>query len=436
MRAKRLLNLFLIVAIATLGTIPQRLVAQTNSPTSETSTIPMLPSTTRQIGFGHGNQTDPHVVCNGATYVNDNRQGSSSISYYNFALDTEFTIPGTGKDAWPDTDGRQIAFTALGPRADNRVLIYDLQNHTTTVVPGTENSRPVIANNVVAFLHGNAVNASEIEVFDVATQTTTQLSSDGLFNREPSISPDGKVIVWEKCESNGLGCDIYSATRSAGSTFTIRRLTAEGEDRFADTNGQVFAYLSDKGGEVDVYVQRLDGTKEVHIAVPGNQRRVRLSGSLVEFESENGLAYDIFLYDLSTSRLYQVTNKAWEERFSDVSAECDGLHRIVYVVNDVYGDFDTWAQEFELPDSIPDQLNNVVHLVESFNLHDGMGNSLLSKLQDALTAINNIDSGTACDSLTAFINASQAQAGKKLTTSQSTQLIEAATAIKSNLGCQ
>ena len=70
------------------------------------------------------------------------------------------------------------------------------------------------------------------------------------------------------------------------------------------------------------------------------------------------------------------------------------------------------------------------------NLHDGTENSLISKLQDALTAVNASDTATACDSLTAFINASQAQSGKKLTAAQVKQLVDSATVIKSDLGCQ
>ena len=53
-----------------------------------------------------------------------------------------------------------------------------------------------------------------------------------------------------------------------------------------------------------------------------------------------------------------------------------------------------------------------------------------------LAAVNATDMATACDSLTAFINASQAQSGKKLTADQVKQLVDAAAQIKSDLGCQ
>jgi hypothetical protein len=61
---------------------------------------------------------------------------------------------------------------------------------------------------------------------------------------------------------------------------------------------------------------------------------------------------------------------------------------------------------------------------------------LITKLQDALAAISAGGTGTACDSLTAFINECQAQSGKKLTADQASQLINSANQIKTGLGCQ
>jgi hypothetical protein len=101
-----------------------------------------------------------------------------------------------------------------------------------------------------------------------------------------------------------------------------------------------------------------------------------------------------------------------------------------------FGDWDVHAFNFQLSDSITDQLNDLIALVESFNLHDGTETSLISKLQDALAAVNASDAATACDSLTAFINASQAQSGKKLTPDQVKQLVDSATQLKTDLGCQ
>ena len=434
MRARRLIVLLVIAAVASLGITPTQLAA----PIPQTATIPMLPGTTQPLNAGPGNQTNPHVACNIASYTNDDFEGTSAIRYFDFATSSERTVPGNGLDRLSDTDGRRIAFTQLEADGDH-LLIYDITSQTTTSIPGNKNFFPVIGGNLVAFMHGYAFTTGgiEIDVYDQNTGNVTQLTNDTLLNRSPSISPDGNVVVWEKCQVDGTGCDIYSATQTGPGTFTTRLLTGSGEDRFPTTNGQLIAYLSDKSGENDIYFQPVSGSTEMHLSIPGDQRDIRMSGNLLVFESETPSAYDVFLYDLSSAHLYQVTNTPGvSETLSDVVAGCNGLNRIVYAVPGTFGDFDVWGFNFQLSDSVNDQLNDLIALVQSFNLHDGTEASLISKLQDALAAINNSDTATACDSVTAFINASQAQSGKKLTANQVKQLIDAAAVIKTDLGCQ
>jgi len=435
MRARRLFVLLLITAVASLSVTSTQLA----SPTPQSGTIPMLPGTTQPLNTGPGNQVNPHLACGLASFTNDDLEGSSTIRYVDFATNTEHVLPVNGFDRLSDTDGQKIVFTELGANGDE-VVVYDIASQTTTRVPGTTNADPAIGGNLVAFVHGRSISSLEIGVYDQNTGTTTQLTSDGLLNRDPAVSPDGKTVVWEKCQGNGTGCDIYEATQTGPGAFTTRRLTDAGEDRFADTNGQVITYLSDKSGETDVYIQRVDGSNEMHIALPGDQRDVRISGNLIVFESEVAAgSYDVFLYDLSSARLYQVTNtpdRAGNETLSDVVAGCNGTNRIVYAIPGTFGDFDVYTFTFQLNDSVNDQINDLIALVQSFNLHDGTEASLISKLQDALAALNASNTPVACDSLTAFINASQAQSGKKLTTGQATQLIDAAALIKTDLGCQ
>lgn len=429
MRARRLIVLLVIAAVTSLGITPSLL--------AQSTTIPMLPGTAQQISVANGNQTNPHVACGIASYTNDDFEGSSTIRYFDFATNTEHVLPGDSLDRLSDTDGKRIVFTELGATGDTLVL-YDIASQTSTLIPGVHNFDPALGGNLIAFVHGRLIDTSlDIEVYDQNNGTVTQLTNDGLSNRHPAVSPDGKVVVWEKCQINGTGCDIYSATQSGPGTFTTRAVATAGEEHHADTNGPLIAYISDKSGENDVYLQRVDGSNEMHLALPGDQRDVRISGNLVVFESGTNPYYDVFLYDLSTARLYQVTNTPTAgETLSDIITGCDGLNRIVYAVPGTFGDFDVWGFNFQLNDSINDQLNDLIALVRSFNLHDGTEASLISKLQYAIGAVNNSDTATACDSLTAFINASQAQSGKKLTANQVGQLIDAAAQLKSDLGCQ
>ena len=81
------------------------------------------------------------------------------------------------------------------------------------------------------------------------------------------------------------------------------------------------------------------------------------------------------------------------------------------------------------------QITSLIALVQSFNLKQGITNSLDVKLQDVADAFNAGDKTTACNKLGSFINEVQAQSGKALTIAQATQLITAATQIKTVMGC-
>ena len=85
-----------------------------------------------------------------------------------------------------------------------------------------------------------------------------------------------------------------------------------------------------------------------------------------------------------------------------------------------------------------DQFVDLIAMVKSFNIKQGIENSLDAKLQNALDALKAASAGnmsTACSKLDAFINEVLAQSGKALSTAQANQLIIAANQVKASLGC-
>lgn len=82
-----------------------------------------------------------------------------------------------------------------------------------------------------------------------------------------------------------------------------------------------------------------------------------------------------------------------------------------------------------------EHVEDVRTLVGSLALHEGTTQSLESKLDEALAAIEAGDVETACGALRAFLNHVRAQTGKKLTASQAEQLTEAVSKLRDELGC-
>lgn len=83
-------------------------------------------------------------------------------------------------------------------------------------------------------------------------------------------------------------------------------------------------------------------------------------------------------------------------------------------------------------------IENLAVSVFDMNLQNGIENSLDSKLDAALAALqdaNVSNDGAACNSLAAFVSAVEAQRNKKISNAQANQLIAAAQEIRSMLGC-
>lgn len=90
-----------------------------------------------------------------------------------------------------------------------------------------------------------------------------------------------------------------------------------------------------------------------------------------------------------------------------------------------------------LSSSVTDLLDDLVQRVISLNLENGISNSFDAKLNSVMNAIddsNEKNDAAAQNAMYAFMNAVEAQRGKKLTDSQATQLIGVAQAIVAALG--
>ena len=401
----------------------------------ETAGAPLLPGTVQLVHAGPNNEWNPHVECDVVTYSYDDLvMGRYTIHYQDLSTGIDSEIPGNGVDLQSDISGPRVVFTEVTFSGDT-VRIFDLISQTTTVVPGFGNSNPSISGDLIAF-EDRSSGTREIATYDVTSGTITKLTNDSFDDISPKVSPNGSAVVWEKCQPNLAGCDVYAAIQISPGVFTTRALTngSPGSSLEMSTNDEVAVYISNRTGERDIYYQPLTGGTEVHLSIAGDQWNPRISGDLISFE-QWGENRDIFVYDIRSGILYQATNTLEGEYWGDMNV-CGDTGRIIY--HKVGGEFDLYSFTFQVPSvpsEIEDQLDDLIALVRSFSLPPGISNSLITKLQRAIDAVNASDTATACTLLTAFVNECRAQSGKKLTPEQSAQLINSANQIKTSLGC-
>src|SRR5262249_12408344 len=156
--------------------------------------------TTRTINDGPGDQINPHVACNLASYTSD-ISGFQTIHYFDFATNTDHTIPTVGPAFLSGVSGNRVVYTHVTGEG-SQIDVFDTSTSTTQTIPGgTQRTNPSIGGNTVAFEDRSFSadpNQSEIVVYDLATGVTTRLTNDALMDTNPAVSPDGNVVVFQK----------------------------------------------------------------------------------------------------------------------------------------------------------------------------------------------------------------------------------------------
>lgn len=331
------------------------------SPAYAQTEVRTLSGVTKLVNGGPGDQTDPHVSGALVAYTSEVR-GTSEIRYHDLVTDEDAAIPNDGAfDFVSDVSGNTVVFTRVS--ASSAIYTYAVGTDAAPVElapeEGSSRRAAVIGGRTVAWqdfgFTGNTLQP-EIAAYDLDTGTLTRLTNDTLQDRTPAVAPDGKTVVWAKCDAQGLGCNIWEA-RWNGAGFTTDALTgAEGEESQPDTNGQLVVYAStrtvDGVTDRDIYWKPVGGGVEQRLALPGMDANPSISGSLVAFERKapGKSDFDIVIYDLKTQTLYQLTSGAENESLNDLSMAADGTVRVVWTAP-ANGDFNVHAFTFKVTPS-------------------------------------------------------------------------------------
>jgi len=90
--------------------------------------------------------------------------------------------------------------------------------------------------------------------------------------------------------------------------------------------------------------------------LPGIQRNPNIAGNFIAFESSAGVGaqFDIFLYDLATTHLYQLTNTPISETLTDVTTGPGGLVRVAWAQPKQVSPYDMDVYALSLVPQAPD----------------------------------------------------------------------------------
>ncbi|WP_411727756.1 TolB family protein [Methyloglobulus sp.] len=178
---------------------------------------------------------------------------------------------------------------------------------------------------------------SEIVIHDLATLTSVRITNDTNPDESPSVSPDGNVVTWEHCNSSLSNCDIWQAAK-VGAVWNVGVTNdSPNAEHYPDTNGTLVVYDSFRAGNADLFWRPVAGGAEVQLQMSTHEGNPSIAGNFIAFESSLTLGgtSDIFVYDLASNQLYQITNTPLvTEHRNDITVLGSGYVRVVWASNE------------------------------------------------------------------------------------------------------
>ena len=306
-----------------------------------------------------GDQTDAHISGSLVSYTDTaTLAGTTVIRYKDLATGQDNLVPTGGpgsSDYLSDLYGTKMVFTRSTPTTNGAIMLFDTGNPSappTELAPQTDSARneASIGGDTVAwqdFGYSTTGLDSAIVVYDIASKTTTRLTTDATLNQLPAVSPDGNVVTWLKCDPNSGGsCDVYDAVKS-GSGWSIDQLTTTGDAAHPDTNGQIVVYSRGAARASSVVVQPVAGGAEQQLALTGSQANPSIDGNYVVFENTPAgqTQTDLQVAELRNGsfdgKVYKITDTPnTNEVLSDISVNSSGEVTVTWVASgsglDVY----------------------------------------------------------------------------------------------------
>lgn len=292
------------------------------------------------INDSAGDQFDPHVSGNFAAYTDD-----IGIRYYNFATATDAPILMglAARDLLSDVSGSKIAFSRVIVGSGTSVMVFDAANPADPAVEVNPTAGPnrigaAIGGNTVAYIDFGLQANGELVVTDLASAVSTRITDDTAIDGNPSVSPNGNVVVWEHCATSLANCDIWQAVKT-GTTWTKSVVSdSASPEANPDTNATLVVYDSQRGTNPDIFWRPVAGGAEVQLELPGLEGNPSIAGDYIAFESRASLldSADIYVYDLVSNQIYKITDTVdVNEQLNDITVLPDGRVRVVWASDEV-----------------------------------------------------------------------------------------------------
>ena len=377
------------------------------------------------VAWGLVLQSDRKIVVVGYSQTD---YGDVAVLRYNpdGTLDTSFGVSGNGA-VFTDW-GRQSQADSVQLQSDGKIVVAGF----------------------AGYFYGNADFALARYNTDGSLDSNFNINGSGIVLTTPGVSFGDFIGL--AIQSDGKILESGVANNGSKNVFEVLRYNVDGSLDTSFGNGTGF--VTTPVGNGDSIAQGLALQSNGNILVSGyTYDGIKNDFALVRYQGGNlnplVLSAPATIYQNATSPAGAVVNfsvTATDSLDPNPTITCSpasgsifpvGTNQVTCTASDAYGNSASAGFDVVVVGA-SQQITALVSLVATFNLAQGIDNSLDAKLQNAQAALTAAKSGSnpsACNMLGAFINSVQAQSGNKITTSQAGQLIAAANQIQAAVGC-
>jgi dipeptidyl aminopeptidase/acylaminoacyl peptidase len=185
----------------------------------------------------------------------------------------------------------------------------------TLVVPTSTSTVPtaVEAPILLAYVVGSSYEYENADIYVVNENGSGQtcVACNSCSETEPSISPDGGLVVFQSTCPGHPDLYIVSSNGSGSRALTNTSTLAEREPAFSPDGSQIVYQVSpvtqDRNQNGEIYVMNTDGSGSRSLGIQGRGPAWSPDGSQIAYMSNVSGAWQIYVYDLDTLQSRQIT---------------------------------------------------------------------------------------------------------------------------------
>jgi hypothetical protein len=369
----------------------------------------------------------------------------SGVAHNGYAY-TTLNVPNSCNTYAYGIDGNNIVGTYKKVQGSNDyyVFLYDITTSTYTTLPDSPVSYypgvvDIDRNNIVG-CYRDSIGYHGF-IYDIITETYSTLDFPGS-GYTHAYGIDGNNIVgcyWDEDDSTYL-VFLYDITTSTYTTLDVPASAWYAEVVRIDGNNIVGYYFDGSGHHGFIYDITTETYTTLDVPDANSTYAYGIDGNNIVGTWYNGPPHG-FLYNI-TSQTYTTLDAPDADDYTEVWG-IDGNNIVGWYLTGMYSQCGTGygfvTSEPGITPSPQEALGEIVNTVIVLNLHAGISNSLDSKLQNAISALDDMNENNdvaAINSLNAFINAVEAQRGNKITEEDADALIAETNAIIAQLEAQ